>query len=125
VLATLSARELAPKAKIIASVRESDNVHSLRQSGADQVVVSSETVGQLLGVATSVVEMMADLLSPDADFAIAERDIEPTEIGSSPRHLSDIVLGVLRAEVLYRVDEAEVDAIEPGDRLLYIRKAGA
>lgn len=128
VLATLSARELAPKAKIIASVRESDNVHSLRQSGADQVVVSSETVGRLLGVATTaptVVEMMADLLSPDAGFAIAERDVEPTEVGGSPRHLSDIVLGVVRADVLYRVDEPEVDAIEPGDRLLYIRKAGA
>lgn len=127
VLATLSARELAPEATIIASVRESDNVHSLRQSGADQVVVSSETVGRLLGIATTtptVVQMMADLLTPDAGFAIAERDVQPGEVGGSPRHLSDIVLGVVRADVLHRVDESEVDALERGDRLLYIRKAG-
>ncbi|WP_127783667.1 potassium channel protein [Rhodococcus sp. X156] len=126
VLATLSARELAPKAKIIAAVREADNVHSVRQSGADQVVVSSETAGRLLGIATTaptIVQMMADLLTPDAGFAIAERDVEPREVGGSPRHLSDIVLGVVRNDILYRVDEPAVDAIENGDRLLYIRNA--
>lgn len=128
VLATLTARELAPTAIIIASVRESDNVHSIRQSGADQVVVSSETVGRLLGVATTaptVVQMMADLLTPDAGFAIAERTIDPSEVGGSARHLKEMVLGVQRAGVLYRVDAAEVDALENGDRLLYIHRAGA
>ncbi len=45
VLVTLTARELAPNAKIIASVREAENQHLLRQSGADSVVVSSETAG--------------------------------------------------------------------------------
>jgi voltage-gated potassium channel len=125
VLVTLTARELAPKAHIVAAVREAENVHLLRQSGADSVVVSSETAGRLLGIATttpSVVEMVEDLLSPDAGFAIAERDVEPTEIGGSPRHLSDIVLGVVRDGQLYRVDAPDVDAIEPGDRLLYVRK---
>ena len=99
VLVTLTARELAPKAKIIASVREAENQHLLRQSGADSVVVSSETAGRLLGIATStpsVVEMIEDLLTPDAGFAIAEREVETKEVGGSPRHLPDIVLGVVR-----------------------------
>lgn len=124
VLVTLTARELAPKAKIVAAVRELDNVHLLRQSGADSVVVSSDTAGRLLGLATttpSVVEMMQDLLTPDAGFAIAEREVERNEVGGSPRHLSDIVLGVLRDGVLHRVDAPEVDSIETGDRLLHIR----
>lgn len=124
VLVTLTARELAPKAKIVVAVRESDNVHLLKQSGADNVVVSSDTAGRLLGLATttpSLVEMMQDLLTPDAGFAIAEREVERSEVGGSPRHLSDIVLGVLRDGVLHRVDAPEVDAIEPGDRLLHIR----
>lgn len=43
VLITLSVRELAPSAMIVASVRESENQHLLMQSGADSVVVSSET----------------------------------------------------------------------------------
>jgi voltage-gated potassium channel len=100
-------------------------VHLLRQSGADSVVVSSETAGRLLGMATStpnVVDMVEDLLTPDAGLAIGERDVEREEIGGSPRHLPDLVLGVVRETKLYRVDAPEVDAIERGDRLLYVRK---
>lgn len=127
VLVTLTAREITPKAKIVASIREAENQHLLRQSGADSVVVSSETAGRLLGIATttpSVVEMIEDLLTPDAGFAIAEREVEPAEVGGSPRHLRDIVLGVVRSGHLVRVDAPEVDAIEADDRLLFIRSVG-
>ena len=127
VLVTLTARELAPNAKIIASVREAENQHLLRQSGADSVVVSSETAGRLLGMATStpsVVEIIEDLLTPDAGFAIAEREVEHKEVGGSPRHLPDLVLGVVRDGKLLRVDDPDVDALESTDRLLYVRSAG-
>ncbi|KZM71596.1 potassium channel family protein [Nocardia terpenica] len=125
VLITLTARELNAKAKIIASIRESENTHLLRQSGADSVVVSSETAGRLLGIATttpSVVDMIEDLLTPEAGFAIAEREVGPDEVGGSPRHLRDIVLGVVRGGTLIRVDEPAVDALEAHDKLLYIRR---
>lgn len=127
VLVTLTARELAPNIRIVASVRESENVHLLRQSGATSVIVSAETAGRLLGAATStpaVVEVIEDLLTPEAGFAISEREVEDAEVGGSPRHLVDIVLGVVRDGRLLRVDSAEVDSLEPGDRLLYIRRAG-
>ena len=91
------------------------------------MVVSSETAGRLLGVATttpSVVEMIDDLLTPSHGFAIAERDVEQTELGGSPRHLPDIVLGVVRDGQLLRVDAPEADALEAGDRLLYVRNTG-
>lgn len=124
VLVTLTARELAPNAKIIAAAREAENQHLLRQSGADSTVVSSETAGRLLGVAIhtpSVVQIMEDLLTPDVGFAIAEREISPKEVGDVPRHLHDIVLGVVRGDRLVRVDDAEVGALRAGDRLLYLR----
>jgi voltage-gated potassium channel len=127
VLVTLTAREIAPNAKIVAAIKEAENSHLVQQSGADSVVVSSETAGRLLGIATttpSIVEMMEDLLTPDAGFTIAEREVEPTEVGGSPRHLHDIVLGVVRDGRLLRVDAPEVDAIEASDRLLYIRHLG-
>jgi voltage-gated potassium channel len=126
VLVTLTARELAPDVRIVASVRESENVHLLRQSGANSVIVSAETAGRLLGMATttpSVVEVVEDLLTPDAGFAISERPVEDSEVGGSPRHLADIVLGVVRGDELFRVDASAVDALERGDRLLYVRKA--
>ncbi|CAM3818352.1 potassium channel family protein [Smaragdicoccus niigatensis] len=125
VLVTLTARELSPHAKIVAAIREAENTHLVRQSGADSVVVSSETAGRLLGIATTtprVVEMIEDLLTPEAGFAVAEREVEREEVGGSPRHLRDIVLGVVRAGQLVRVGEAEVDALEAGDKLLYIRR---
>lgn len=124
VLVTLTARELAPNAKIVATVRESDNTHLLKQSGADSVVVSAETAGRLLGLATitpTVVGIMEDLLTPDEGFSIAERRIEESEVGGSPRHLAELVLGVVRKGELIKVNEPEADALEAGDRLLYIK----
>ncbi len=126
VMVTLSARELAPDAKIIASVREAENAHLLQQSGADSVVVSSETAGRLLGIAKkapAVVELMEDMLTPDAGLAIAEKEVDPKQVGGSPRHLPMTVLGVIRDGDLLRIDDPKVDAMEPGDRLLYIRSA--
>lgn len=128
VLATLTAREINSRAKIVASIRESENTHLMRQSGANSVVVSSETAGRLLGIATmtpSVVEVIEDLLTPDQGYAIAEREVDPTETGGSPAHTRDIVLGVVRDGVLHRVDDSKVEQIEVGDRLLYVRKGPA
>lgn len=125
VLVTLSVRELAPSAWVVASVRESENQHLLEQSGADSVVISSETAGRMLGLATvtpSVVEMMEDLLSPDEGFSVAERPVAEDEVGANPRHLADIVLGVVRSGELYRIDSLEAETVEPGDRLLYVRR---
>lgn len=126
VLVTLTARELAPHAKIIAAVREAENQHLLQQSGADTTVVTSETAGRLLGIAKrtpSVVEVMEDLLTPEAGFAISERPVEAKDVGASPRHMRDIVLGVVRNGKLIRVDDPKVDAVELGDRLLVVKTA--
>jgi voltage-gated potassium channel len=69
--------------------------------------------------------MIEDLLTPDAGLVIAEREVETKEVGGSPRHLSDIVLGVVREGKLLRVDDAQVDALERTDRLLYVRTSDA
>jgi len=125
VMVTLTARELNPRAKVVAAIRESENIHLMRQSGANSVVVSSETAGRLLGIATitpSVVEVVEDLLSPEEGYAIAEREVEPSETGGSPAHTKDLVLGVVRDGTLYRVGDEHVEAIETGDRLLYVRQ---
>ncbi|WP_159929572.1 potassium channel family protein [Rhodococcus sp. WAY2] len=125
VLVTLTAREIAPTVKIVASIREAQNGHLLRRSGADTVVVSSETAGRLLGASTitpNVVDIIEDLLTPETGFAIAERPVEFSEVGESPRQLPDIVLGVVRDGQLLRSGTPEVDAIEAGDTLLYIRQ---
>ena len=113
-----------PKARIVASVCEAENRHLLRQSGADSVVVSAETAGRLLGIATetpTVVKIMEDLLTPKAGFAIAEREVEPTEVGESARHSSEVVVALVRNGELLHVDASDAEAIRAGDRLVYIR----
>ncbi|PRQ11475.1 Ion channel protein [Corynebacterium sp. 13CS0277] len=124
VLVTLSVREIAPNATIVASVRESENVHLLRQSGADSVVISSETAGRMLGLATvtpTVVEMLEDLLSPDDGLAIAERIVSAQDAGKSPKELAPLALGVVRAGELHRINTPEARTVLAGDKLLFIR----
>lgn len=126
VLVTLTARELAPHANIIASARESENEHLLRRSGADATVVSAATAGRLLGVATrtpSLVDILEDLLRPHTGLVITERALAPVESGRSPRELSDTVLAVVRDGRLLRVGATETGELEDGDRLLCVRSA--
>ena len=54
----------------------------------------------------------------------ATHSLEP-QGRASPRHLTDIVLGVVREGRLVRVGEPEVDAVEASDKLLYIRRVHA
>lgn len=124
VLVTLTAREIAPHAKIIAATRESENQHLIEHSGADSTVVSSETAGRLLGVAIRnprVVEMIEDLLTPHVGLAVLERDVSANEVGLSPKQLGDIVLAVVREGRLIRVNAAGVETLQTGDRLLCVR----
>ena len=69
VLIALTARQLNPRVTIVAAVREEENQDLLRQSGADQVVVSSGAAGQLLAISAvrpAAGRVMADLLNTAA-----------------------------------------------------------
>lgn len=124
VLVTLTARQLAPSARIVAAVRSSSSVKILKQCGADTVVVSQETAGRLLGVATSsptVVEAFEHLLSHERGAFITERAIGAHEHGRSPIDCEKHVLGVVREGVLHRLGRSTNDRLAPGDRLLYLR----
>lgn len=66
---------------------------------------------------------MDDLLSPSEGFSVAERPVASYEVGANPRHLSDIVLSVIRNDRVYRVDMDETLELRAQDRLLYIRKS--
>ena len=127
VMVTLSARELAPNAKIIASIRESENPHLLQQSGADSVVVSSETAGRLLGIAKKA-PARGGVDGGPADPRCRARD---RRTGGRAQVRSAARRGTCRSPCsawsatvqLMQIDDPEADAMEAGDRLLYIRNA--
>ena len=123
VLITLTARELNPGARIVASVREEENAHLLRQGGADSVVVSSGAAGRLLGHAVKsplVVEVLEDLLSVGAGLDITERQVGDAEDGKRLGTFATEapIIAVLRGDRVLRFDDAEIGALRRGDRLV-------
>jgi voltage-gated potassium channel len=127
VLVALTARQLNPGALIVAAVRERENEPLLRQSGADQVVVSSDAAGQLLGIATlrpSAARVMADLLNRGHGLDLAERAVDPAEVGRAARDAAGAVIAVLRDERLLAADDPEAGRLQPGDQLILIASDG-
>jgi voltage-gated potassium channel len=119
VLTTLTARELAPGARIIASVREEENRHLLEQSGADSVITSSETAGRLLGVTAlhpQTAKVVEDLLDTAHGLRLVEREIGPE--GPGPDTAGEVPVAVVRAGRLLRIDAVGCLPLRQGDLLV-------
>ncbi|RFS85513.1 potassium channel protein [Actinomadura spongiicola] len=124
VLITLTARQLNPTAGIQAAVRESENVPLLRQSGADHVVTSSEAAGRLLGVSTvqpAVSEVIEDLLERGSGLDLAEREVDPDEVGGPIGAVDQPALAVIRGGRTLPFDHPECAELHAGDRLIVVR----
>ena len=124
VLATLTARELNATATIVASVREEENVHLLRQSGATSVITSAEAAGRLLGFAVEqplVTEVLEDLISVGEGLDIAERAVTDDECGPLEQlALPGPIVGVIRAKEILRFNDPRAGVLKPGDRVIYL-----
>lgn len=126
VLVTLMARQCNPEAYIVVAVRETPNVELVRQSGADATVTSSDAVGRLLGLSTvspALGNVLDDLLSSGEGLEVAERDVQPAEVGKSPQQLEDQAMGVIRRGHLFRYFDPAVTQLELGDKLIVVRSA--
>lgn len=123
VLTTLTARELNPFATISASVREQENVHLLRQSGADSVITSSDAAGHLLGMATSsptVVKVLEDLFTAGSGLEMVERDVRPNEVGKMPVCTpTEIVVAISREGSVIPFNEKRA-LLQENDRLVTV-----
>lgn len=125
VLVTLTARELAPRAAIIASAREEDNVPLLRHSGADTVVSSASAAGRLLGLGTEspeVVTTLEDLLSSGSGIDLVAEvagEAEAGPIEEADRRCGGPVLMVYRNGEMLRRGE-RLDDVRPGDKVVHV-----
>jgi voltage-gated potassium channel len=128
VLVTLTARELNRDVTIVASVREAENVHLLRQGGANSVITSAEAAGRLLGLATSspgAVEVLEDLLSVGEGLDIMERPVLPEEVGGPPTlPPGEVLIAVAREGGFVRFDDPAAQVLRDGDRLLRLGHGG-
>lgn len=124
VLTTLTARELAPDASIVASVREQENRHLLEQSGADAVVTSSETAGRLLGIAAlhpPTARVVDDLIDSAHGLRLVEREVSADEAAGRQAPPSDqLPVAVLRDGRVIRVDEPGCLPLRAGDLVVSV-----
>ena len=121
VLISLTARQLNPEIVIIASVREAENEPLLRQSGAEQVVVSSAAAGRLLGLSTmdpGVGQVMTELLDRGRGLDLNERPVAPAEIGLPAWQATAGAVAVLRGGRVLAVDDAQAGQLLDGDRIV-------
>jgi voltage-gated potassium channel len=126
VLSVLNARQLNNDAYIVAAVREGDNVALVRQSGADNVVTSSDAVGRLLGlsaVSPALGAVLEDLLSYGDGLEVAERELLVPEVGRQPQQLPDQVIAVVRDDTVHRYYDPVVTQLARGDKLVVVRPA--
>ena len=121
VLITLTARELNRGITIVSAVREAENAHLLRESGADSVITSSAAAGRLLGLATEtprLVEVLEDLLTVGEGLDLIERDASPDEIAGRGSGPGELVVAVIRGGELIRFDDPRAAELRSGDRLV-------
>jgi voltage-gated potassium channel len=124
VLVTLTARELNPNANIVAAGRAKENLHLLRQSGADEVIDSSAAVGRLLGIATQTphtLGLIDDLLDVGTDLELA--DVAPVDDGAGGRTApkGTLVVEVVRDGQRLSFDDPSVNDLRSTDRLMVVR----
>jgi voltage-gated potassium channel len=128
VLTTLTARELAPRARIVAAVREEENRHLLVQSGADDAIVTSETAGRLLGVSArnpDTARIVEDLLDTAHGLKLVEHRVDALEAGGAPVDVEgQRPFALLREGRLLRLDEDGALPLRTGDLVVSVAAGG-
>ncbi|MGH1493217.1 MAG: potassium channel family protein [Acidimicrobiales bacterium] len=121
VLITLTARELNPTAHIVAGARHQENLHLLRQGGANEVIDATAAVGRMLGLGTyapGAVRAFDDLLDSSAGLEIAEVNPDMSD-GQAKVPDGSMLMVVLRDGRSIRGDE--LDAMRHDDLLIVLR----
>lgn len=121
VLITLTARELNSDVHIVASGREQENLHLLRQGGADEVIDTTATVGRMLGLGTfapGAVKVFDDLLDASVGLELAE--VSPDNAGGRPSVPTGTSLVVVIRDGR-RLRPDQIETIGSDDRLVVLR----
>ena len=124
-LVTLTARELNRTVPISAAVREAENAHLLRQSGATTVVLSSEAAGRLIGLSTDApraVSVLADLLLAGHGLELVEQSAVADEVGGPPHHLParGIPIALVRGSSQIGFGDPAFQRVQPEDIVVSI-----
>ncbi|NNE73601.1 MAG: potassium channel family protein [Acidimicrobiales bacterium] len=125
VLVTLTVRELNPDCHLVAGGREQENLHLLRQAGADEVIDATAAVGRMLGLGTrnpGAVRVLDDLLDAGAGLELVET--APVIVdGRAVTPEGANLVAVLRGGRRLPPSETRAERLEPDDRLVVLRES--
>jgi voltage-gated potassium channel len=124
VLVTLTARELNTTAHIVAGGRERENLHLLRQGGANEVIDATAAIGRMLGLGTHAPAaglVLDDLLGAGEGLELVEIDPEVDDGLASVPSGSTLVAIIRDGDRMpqERVDESN---IATNDRIVVLRE---
>jgi voltage-gated potassium channel len=127
-LVVLTARSLTKQVRIIASVREPENVKLVRAGGADEIVSPPRFGGFLMADAVEThgtVDFVSELLSYRGDYQLVKREAKPGEVGRTAREVEGTVIIEVHRDGrrLQCWKDCNV-RIEPGDQVLAIDSNG-
>lgn len=124
ILIVLTARSLSRGVRIIASLREAENVKLARSGGADETVSPPRFGGFLMADAVTTrgtVDFVSELLSYRGEYQLVEREALPHEVGRLTREVGEsLVVEIHRGTARLQCWRDSTLRIEPGDRLLAI-----
>jgi voltage-gated potassium channel len=128
VLVVLTARSMTRDVRIIASVRQPQNLKIVRAGGADEVISPPRFGGFLMADAVAVhgtVDFVSELLSFQGDYQLVQREPRLEEIGKTAREVDGtVIIEVQRnGERHYCWRDCDL-RIAAGDRLLAIDANG-
>jgi voltage-gated potassium channel len=127
VLVTLTARELNPRAHIVSSGREQENLHLLRQGGANEVIDATAAVGRMLGLATQApgaVHVLDDLIRAGTGLELVEVSPETVD-GRAVVPTRVTLVAVVREGERLQPNQLDVTDIRFTDRLVVLRESEA
>ena len=122
VLTTLTVREYNSTAHLVAGGREQENLHLLRQGGADEVIDATAAVGRMLGIATKApraIGVLDELLDASSGIVLTEVECGDDEVPTLPSGAS--LVTVVRNGAQIRPDQA--GEFRSGDRLVVLTDA--
>lgn len=127
VLVTIVSRRLNPTAQIIVAVREGIHMNTLRHTGADNVITTDESTGNMLASAVlspHTGAVLSDIVDPSEGLEIHERKVVANEVGQPASALlksGELVVTVIRNNVAHRFDENKDLLLESNDSVIAIR----
>lgn len=125
VLITLTVRDLNASAHIVAAAKQQENLHLLRQGGADEVIDATAAVGRMLGLGThapAAVRVLDDLLDAGDGLELVEVEPEESPDGLRPPQGTALVAVVRAGERLAPTQIAD-GGLRADDRLVVLRES--